>query len=137
MNGYFHDDYRSGNKDRARKLRSEPTIAEKTVWKYILGATKTGFTFKKQRNIGPFFADFSCQKLKLAIELDGESHNLPETQARDAAKEKYLDRLGYKTIRFQNIEVEKNLEGVARYINQVIKERAVELGVEGRQSKRG
>ena len=49
-------------------------------------------------------------KAKLIIELDGSQHL--EQQEYDQERTKYLNSLGYKVIRFWNIDVTNNIDGV-------------------------
>jgi very-short-patch-repair endonuclease len=88
-----------------------------------LSKKKTGYGFKRQRPIGNFIADFVCQDLKIVIELDGESHNHPERYKKDKIKDEYLSDLGLMVIRITNDDVINNLEGVASYIDIIIRER--------------
>jgi hypothetical protein len=49
---------------------------------------------------------------RLAIEVDGESHDRDGRPERDAARDRYLDQLGFLTVRIPAQEVFNNLEGV-------------------------
>ncbi len=42
--------------------------------------------------------------MKLAVELDGDVHNLPEQKEYDIARQKYLEKFGIKFIRIKNEE---------------------------------
>ena len=46
--------------------------------------------FLRQRVICQFILDFYCPAKKLAIEVDGDIHALPEVQAHDQAKDEGL-----------------------------------------------
>ncbi|MFO6446419.1 endonuclease domain-containing protein [Erythrobacter sp. NE805] len=66
---------------RARSLRREATLAERTLWVY-LARSQLGAKFSRQMPVGPFFADFLCRELSLVVELDGISHDIaPERDA--------------------------------------------------------
>ena len=95
--------------DTARKLRKEPTPAERKLWAYIRN-DKLGVNFRRQHAIGNFIPDFVCIKKKLIIELDGSQHL--EQEEYDEERTKYLNSLGYKVIRFWNNEVTNNIDGV-------------------------
>lgn len=114
------DDYNKSLKASARKLRQSSTFAEKSLWKHVLSKKRTGFGFKRQRPFGPYIADFLSQEIKLIIEVDGEYHSTPEQQTKDMNKNSYIESHGFKILRVKNDDVIKNLEGVARYISQVI-----------------
>lgn len=92
----------------ARKLRSEPTEAEKRLWSHLRG-DQLGARFTRQFPIGDYVADFACRRLRLAIELDGGQH---ADNARDAERTREIEAHGYRVIRFWNNEVLANTDGV-------------------------
>jgi very-short-patch-repair endonuclease len=98
-------------RDRRRDLRKNSTTAESWLW-YSLRDNKLGVKFRRQHSIGGYIADFYCQKTKLIIELDGGIHNTVESKEYDKIRDKYFIELGYKVLRFKNIEVENNLGNV-------------------------
>ena len=87
---------------RARELRREATDAEKLLWSRLRDR-RLGCKFKRQRPIGPFVADFCCHERALVIELDGEQHAFD--RIRDEKRTLFLNRHGYRVIRFWNYEV--------------------------------
>ena len=59
----------------ANKLRKRMTKAEACLWKYALRASKMkGYSFRRQRPVLNYIADFMCQELFLIIEVDGITH---------------------------------------------------------------
>ena len=44
------------------------------------------------------------------MEVDGEIHNLQKEY--DAEREEYLRSIGFRIIRFTNVEIQKDLKGV-------------------------
>ena len=106
----------------ARENRSYGTIAEACLWKYALSRKKTGYTFKRQRPVLNYIADFMCQELKLIIEVDGNSHDSPEAFERDKIRQIELEQAGFVVIRFTNEEVLKELDGVRKEIDSKIRE---------------
>lgn len=68
--------------------------------------------FRRQRPFGPYIVDFYCASAKLAIELDGESHDGPEAQHGDRRRDAYLVGLGLRVLRFTNAQVMDEFEGV-------------------------
>lgn len=54
--------------------------------------------------------DFFCPRLKLIIEIDGESHS--ERLEKDRTRKARLESLGFYFLRFWDSEVKQNLEGV-------------------------
>jgi len=61
-------------KELARKLRNDSTYTEIMIWNYLKGKQMRGFDFDRQRPIDNFIVDLYCKNLRLAIEIDGESH---------------------------------------------------------------
>ena len=95
--------------DRARKLRSDSTSAERKLWSY-LRASGAGASFRRQHPIGPYFADFCCTSLQLVIELDGGQH--AERVGYDNARTCFLEAQGYEVMRFWNVDVMEGFDGV-------------------------
>jgi very-short-patch-repair endonuclease len=93
-------------KERRQELRNNQTEAEKLLWKFISKNQICGFRFLRQYGVGPYILDFYCPKIRLGIELDGEIHK--EKILYDKDREKYLESLDIKIIRFQNDDVLKN-----------------------------
>ncbi len=75
-----------------------------------------GFKFKRQVPIGKYIADFCCHEKRLIIELDGGQHTEIGQINQDKEKESYLRKEKFKVLRFQNIDIDKNLEGVLETI---------------------
>ena len=92
----------------ARRLRREPTEAEKHLWQE-LRLKRMGVKFRRQAVIGPYIVDFVSFEKKLVIEVDGGQHS--ET-TRDRGREEWLKNQGFEVLRFWNNEVIGNLEGV-------------------------
>jgi len=68
---------KSSEKGKRRKLRQNQTNAEELVWRYLRNRHIPGYKFKRQYSIDHFVIDFYCAELKLAVEIDGASHNDP------------------------------------------------------------
>lgn len=108
-------------KDRRRDLRKNQTPAEKLLWKHIGKDKIYGLRFLRQYGVGPYILDFYCAKLRIAIELDGEVHNEKDRKLYDKDREKYLDALDIKVIRFWNEDVLKNTKNVLGKLQTKIK----------------
>lgn len=124
MNNYNH--YNKILKPYARKHRNNSTQAEIRLWSKLLrNKQMLGFPFLRQRAIDNYIADFFCKELKLIIETDGITHHSPEAKERDKVREKRLAELGYHLIRFDDVEVMRDIENVRwkieEKINQLIK----------------
>jgi very-short-patch-repair endonuclease len=104
----------------ASKNRKAMTKAEACLWKYVLKAKLTGYTFNRQRPVLNYIADFMCKELKLIIEVDGSSHDSEEAQLKDAIRQQNLEDAGFKVIRFTNEDVLKNIDWVRKEILQAL-----------------
>ena len=105
----------------ARELRNNPTEAETFLWNHL--SCIEGIRFKRQHPILYFIADFYCHKAKLIIEVDGGYHTIPEQFLYDKNRDKELNELGLKVIRFINEQVLFEIEKTLYVIEKEIKER--------------
>ncbi|HLZ73193.1 MAG TPA: DUF559 domain-containing protein [Dehalococcoidia bacterium] len=71
----------------ARELRREQTPAEECFWELVRNRRFDDHKFRRQHRLGPWFLDFYCPELRLAVEMDGPVHDeQPERDAwRDAS----------------------------------------------------
>ncbi|MEO6435149.1 MAG: DUF559 domain-containing protein [Tepidisphaeraceae bacterium] len=106
-----YDLARTGASLRARELRRNSTEAEKRLWN-ALRQRLPDSKWRRQMPVGPYFADFACFASRLIIELDGGQHS-PET---DAARTRFIERQGYRVLRFWNNDVRDNLYVVVETI---------------------
>ena len=110
--------------EKAREMRKNPTFAEKKLWQYFRSNPpfNRGGEMKvwRQKPIDNFIVDFYCPKLKLVIEIDGDSHYRENAQEYDSQRTEILQGYGLKVIRFTNEEVLHNLEGVIAVIEGLI-----------------
>lgn len=100
---------------RARKLRKELSFPEVLLLK-ALRSRPDGLKFRSQFPIGPITDDFVCLSHRLAIEVDGESHNRGDQPQRDAARDAFLQLKGFAVMRIAARDVLNNLEGVIKGI---------------------
>ncbi len=88
---------------RAAALRKTPTDAEALLWYYLRDRRFDDHKFRRQRPIGPYFADFACLDAKLVIELDGGQH--VEAAAYDNDRTRFIEGHGFRVLRFWNNDV--------------------------------
>ena len=105
----------------AKELRKNMTFGEIALWREIKGK-KLGVSFSRQIPIDNFIVDFYCKDLRLAIEVDGSIHFEEEQIKKDTHRQKRLESLGVKIIRFSDPDVKNNLNWVLTEIKQVISE---------------
>ena len=77
-----------------------------------------GYDFHRQKPIGNYIVDFFCNELMLAIEIDGMSHD--EKIKEDAKRQKQIENFGISFLRFNDLDVKKNMEGVVMAIEEWI-----------------
>ncbi len=100
----------------SQKLRTEMTPPEQKLW-LALRHDQLGLRCRRQHAIGPYIADFYFPSIKLAVELDGETHVSDEQKSYDEARTKYFESNGIRTLRFWNNEVLTNIEGVVETLS--------------------
>lgn len=107
---------------RSRELRRAMTPPERKLWA-ILRRGSLGVSFRRQHPIACFIADFYSREARLVVEVDGAvAHEGAEAQARDAARDAYLNALGLRVVRVPAREVLHNPEGVFLMLHQVLQE---------------
>jgi very-short-patch-repair endonuclease len=89
------------------------TDAERRLWSLLRGRRLSGYKFRRQYPLGPFIADFASIEHRLVIEADGGQHNESD---RDARRTAWLEKLGWRVLRFWNNDILQNPEGVADVI---------------------
>ena len=105
-------------KQLARNLRNNSTLSEVLLWRVLKGKQLKGFDFHRQKPVGNFIVDFFCTELLLAIEIDGSTHD--EKMEQDYIRQKQLESLGVRFLRFTDSDVKRNLQGVVMTIEDWI-----------------
>jgi very-short-patch-repair endonuclease len=93
----MRDDIPSSAISRACAMRLTPTDAERVLWGVLRCRRMQAVKFRRQAPIGPYVVDFLCVEHRLVVECDGPQHAYDR---RDAARDAWLERQGYKIIRF-------------------------------------
>jgi very-short-patch-repair endonuclease len=105
-------------KKTARLLRKNQTSAESVLWFFLRNRKLGGQKFVRQypftiRDMGRsrfVVVDFYCHVQKLAIEIDGSIHD--SRQEIDKYRQKILEKMGIRLIRFKNEDVFDNVNHV-------------------------
>ena len=105
-------------RSRAKELRHGLTRAETLLWRYIRAHRIDGLGFRRQVPIENYIADFVSYSARLIVELDGESHDFVERQRADARRDAFFVAQGFQVLRFTNVQVMSNLEGVIGAIRE-------------------
>jgi len=93
-------------------LRRDMPRAEVILWSRLKNKQVNGFKFRRQYSVGPYIVDFYCPELRLAIEVDGDSHFQKGAYEYDGQREKYIKQFNVRFLRFTNLEVYNNLNDV-------------------------
>jgi|SRR5580698_95084 very-short-patch-repair endonuclease len=102
--------------ERARQLRRKTTLAERLLWPRLRSMKPLGLHFRRQHPIGSYIVDFARLRAKIAVEIDGSQHGEPDVTVRDEERTAYLNRHGYRVLRFWNADVLRNGVEVAETI---------------------
>ena len=84
----------------------------------LRGKQLGGVRFRRQHPIEPYIVDFYCSSARLAIELDGESHDGRETY--DDQRTQDIENQRIRVLRVSNDDVLTNLEGVLELISRAV-----------------
>lgn len=116
-----HLPYNTRLKERARELRTNATPAERKLWYEFLRFCP--MQWHRQKPLAHYIVDFYCSTAQLVIEIDGDSHFNESSIEYDRRRTQVLESYGLHVIRFTNLDVLKNFEGVCSKITEVLNER--------------
>lgn len=111
------------SKEKRRALRRRSTEAERLLWQAVRNRQLLGYKFRRQHSVGPYVLDFYCPELKLAIEVDGISHDTPEAREYDKTRQAIIETYGIRFLRIRDEEVKANpnraLETIAEFVRKI------------------
>jgi len=102
------------DKTKAEEFRKNLTEAERTLWRYLRLRQFDGNKFRRQQPIGKYIVDFVCLEKKLIVEVDGGQHS--EQVVYDSERNEWLERQGFRILRFWNNQVLKEIDAVKERI---------------------
>ena len=85
---------------------------------------RLGVRFRRQHPVPPYTLDFACVTLRLAVEVDGDTH-----EGGDGRRDAVLAGAGWRVVRVTNAEVMGNLVGVLERVLGVVGGLAGGLGM--------
>lgn len=112
--------YNKNLKAFSRGLRNKSTLSEVLLWNELKQRKIRGYSFNRQKPIGNYIVDFYCKPLKLVIEVDGSSHYNEEAQVKDEKRQRILETMGLRFLRFDDVEVKKDMPNVLKAIEGFI-----------------
>ena len=107
---------------RRRYLRSHLPKAEIILWMRLSNRQMLGYKFRRQYSVDKFVIDFYCPELKLAIEVDGDSHFTPLARVYDRGRQHHIESFGIRFHRVMNEDVYNNLDAVLDEIARTIRQ---------------
>lgn len=107
-------------KELAKKLRQNMTYSEVMLWNELKNGKMLGYDFDRQRPIGNFIVDFYCKDLKLALEVDGITHEDEKVILKDEIRQVELEAIGIAFLRFNALLVVNKVESVLKEIEKWI-----------------
>lgn len=103
----------------ARKLRQNMSLPEMLLWR-ILRERPGGWKFRKQHPIGRYVLDFFCAEARVAIEIDGITHEMGNQPARDDMRDLWLSTRRIEVIRIPARDVLAHPEQVGQAIMNML-----------------
>jgi very-short-patch-repair endonuclease len=99
-------------KTKRKLLRNNMPPAEIILWSKLKGKKLGDYKFRRQYSVEKFVIDFYCPELKLAVEVDGDSHYTEGAEISDEERQAIIESFGITFLRFTNREICENLNGV-------------------------
>ncbi len=109
-------------KEHARRLRAQMTDSERALWARLRRKQVQSVQFYTQKPIGNYIVDFYAPTAKLVVEVDGSQHKVNEHAAADLRRDADLGSEGLRVLRFDNLQVLKEIEGVMATILRAVAE---------------
>lgn len=109
------------NIGRCRSLRKNQTDAEARLWGMLRDRRLAGIKFRRQFPAAGYILDFYSPEYRLGIEADGGQHYEKMGGLRDAARSRELSEAGIQMLRFSDVDILNNTEGVCEEILSVVK----------------
>jgi very-short-patch-repair endonuclease len=109
-------------KGNTRRLRSQMTDAERALWARLRRKQVRSVQFYRQKPLGDYIVDFYGPKARIVVEVDGSQHMDSEHASMDSDRDAYLASEGLRVLRFDNLQVLKEIEGVMDVILRVVSE---------------
>lgn len=103
----------SNLRDKGRQQRREPTEAERRLWTLLRDRQLAGAHFRRQYAIPPYIAEFACLDARLIVEVTAAAHVDGD---HDTQRVAYLERQGWRVLRFANNDVLANTDAVVERI---------------------
>ena len=104
----------------AQRLRRDMTKEEKHLWYDFLKLLP--LTVNRQKVIENYIVDFYIAEAQIVIELDGSQHYKEEGIQKDKIRDERLKSLGFKVLRYTNLDINWRFKEVCADIENHIVE---------------
>ena len=121
------DRIKAGGRERARRLRAEPTWTEAKLWERL---RHLPIRVRRQAPIGPYVVDFACLRARLVIEVDGGVHNLTDVALRDLKRDNGLAAEGFRVLRIDSRRIPEDMDAIVAEVVEAIR-KTTPLPLEG------
>jgi very-short-patch-repair endonuclease len=108
----------------ARRLRRVLSVPEARLWSRLRQRRARMPIFRRQHPFGPYVLDFYCAKARLAIEIDGISHDMGDRPQRDIRRDAWLEERGLTVIRIAAGDLRGSMDEAADAIMRMATEKS-------------
>jgi len=98
---------------KAKYLRRTLSAPEARLWSRLRRRAQDRPVFRRQHPIGPYVLDFYCAKARLAVEIDGQSHDMGDRPERDLRRDAWLRGRGVTVVRIPADELIRRADEAA------------------------
>lgn len=113
---------RKDGKEKRRKLRNSMPNAEKMLWESLRRRQIVNKRFLRQYGVGRYVIDFYCPEIKLALEIDGNTHDSEDEKKYDKNRQSEIENFGIQFLRIKNDDIFGRIEDVIKKIERKIQE---------------
>ena len=104
-------------------LRKNMTSEEKHLWYDFL--SKSNLNAKLQKVFYNYILDFYIPHVRIAIEIDGIQHGIPEHKDADCRRDAFLNSRGILVLRYTNNQINTNFSNVCKDIIKHCEQRKI------------
>lgn len=104
----------------AKLLRKNMTYSEVKLWMELRNGNMMGYDFDRQKPMLNYIVDFYCKDLRLAIEVDGITHEDEKVLRKDPVRQDEIEMHGVAFLRFNALDVVHDFKNVIRTIENWI-----------------
>jgi very-short-patch-repair endonuclease len=98
------------------------TPEEVKLWVNLKVLNKQGYNFRRQAPVDGYILDFVEFTQRLIIEVDGSQHSEAKGERKDKIRDAHFVKAGFQVLRFWNIDVNTEMDGVIHKILSVLRE---------------